>query len=47
MPCFRSTAFQEASGGGGIRTPDTRKRMLVFKTSAINRSATPPGVHKI
>ncbi len=31
-------------GGGGIRTPDTRKGMLVFKTSAFNRSATPPFV---
>ena len=29
-------------GGGGIRTPDGRKPMLVFKTSAFNRSATPP-----
>ena len=31
-------------GGGGIRTLETRfARLLVFKTSAFNRSATPPG----
>ncbi len=29
-------------GGGGIRTPDGRKPMPVFKTGAFNRSATPP-----
>ncbi len=29
-------------GGGGIRTPDRLSPMLVFKTSAFNRSATPP-----
>lgn len=27
--------------GGGIRTPDPREGMPVFKTGAINRSATP------
>ena len=32
----------EISGGGGIRTPDTREGMPVFKTGAFNRSATPP-----
>ena len=30
------------SGGGGIRTHETRERLLVFKTSAFNRSATHP-----
>lgn len=34
----------EISGGEGIRTPGTRKGTPVFKTGAINRSATPPGV---
>ena len=29
-------------GGGGIRTRDPLSRTLVFKTSAFNRSATPP-----
>jgi hypothetical protein len=29
--------------GGGIRTPDPREGMPVFKTGAINRSATPLG----
>ena len=33
---------QIVGGGGGIRTPDTREGMLVFKTSAFNHSATPP-----
>src|SRR5262249_24366639 len=33
----------EVGGGeGGIRTPETLARLLVFKTSAINRSATSP-----
>ena len=30
-------------GEGGIRTPDTLSGMPVFKTGAINRSATSPG----
>ena len=30
------------SGEGGIRTPDTASRVLVFETSAFNRSATSP-----
>ena len=29
------------SGGGGIRTPDDPKAMLVFKTSAINQALPP------
>ena len=32
-----------ASGGGGIRTPGPVARTLVFKTSAFDHSATPPG----
>jgi hypothetical protein len=37
------TAFE--SGGGEIRTPETGvTRLLVFKTSAFNHSATPPRV---
>ena len=31
------------SGGGGIRTRGPLARTLVFKTSAFDRSATPPG----
>ena len=32
-----------ANGGeGGIRTPETREGLPVFKTGAINRSATSP-----
>lgn len=30
-------------GGGGIRTHGTLSRTPVFKTGALNRSATPPG----
>lgn len=29
-------------GGGEIRTPGPRERSTVFKTAAINHSATPP-----
>ena len=32
----------ENGGEGGIRTLDTLARMLVFKTSAFNHSATSP-----
>ena len=32
----------DANGGGGIRTPETLAGLPVFKTGAINRSATPP-----
>lgn len=35
-------AFGDYGGGSGIRTLDTLSRMLVFKTSAFNRSANPP-----
>ena len=31
-------------GGRGIRTPDTREGMPVFKTGAFNRSAIPPRI---
>ncbi len=34
--------FFEIGGGGEIRTHGTRKGSLVFKTSALNHSATPP-----
>ena len=35
--------FNLISGGeGGIRTPETREGLPVFKTGAINRSATSP-----
>ncbi len=37
------TTLEKVIGGGaGIRTLDRDKPMLVFKTSAFNRSATPP-----
>ncbi len=38
----RSSAACNAGGEGGIRTPDTLSGMPVFKTGAINRSATSP-----
>ncbi len=38
----KQSAAAEDSGGGGIRTHGTREGTLVFKTSAFNRSATPP-----
>ena len=39
----RENAFAGASGGwGGIRTHGTLSRTLVFKTSALNHSATHP-----
>jgi len=33
----------ETNGGGGIRTPERLAALPVFKTGALNRSATPPG----
>jgi hypothetical protein len=43
-PYSRGSAklYAMESGGGGIRTRERRKASLVFKTSAIGRSATPP-----
>src|SRR5690606_26422488 len=35
--------FDENGGGGGIRTHGTVSCTPVFKTGALNRSATPPG----
>ncbi len=35
------------SGGGGIRTPETLAGLPVFKTGAINRSATPPAIGRV
>ena len=35
------------SGGGGIRTHGTLASTPVFKTGALNRSATPPGMSSI
>jgi hypothetical protein len=32
----------KTGGGAGIRTPGTRKSSTVFKTAALNHSATPP-----
>ena len=41
----RLSAEHEANGGeGGIRTPDTLSGMPVFKTGAINHSATSPAI---
>ena len=39
----RRNARFRLSGGGGIRTRGPLARTLVFKTSAFDRSATPPG----
>jgi hypothetical protein len=36
------SAAEHAGGEGGIRTPDTLAGMPVFKTGAINHSATSP-----
>jgi hypothetical protein len=36
--------YLEAGGEGGIRTPDTLSGMPVFKTGAINHSATSPAI---
>ena len=33
---------QLSGGGSGIRTPEGLAPLLVFKTSAFNRSANPP-----
>ena len=38
------SAARHCGGGGEIRTLEGRKPLLVFKTSAFNRSATPPFV---
>ena len=41
----RLSAEHKANGGeGGIRTPDTLSGMPVFKTGAINHSATSPAI---
>ena len=34
--------FYNFGGGGGIRTPEGCYTLTVFKTAAIDRSATPP-----
>lgn len=34
--------YKNPCGGGGIRTPDDLSAILVFKTSSLNRSDTPP-----
>jgi hypothetical protein len=36
--------FNDIGGGGGIRTHGTLASTPVFKTGALNRSATPPGM---
>jgi hypothetical protein len=38
-----TAGFRTSGGEGGIRTPDTLSGMPVFKTGAINHSATSPG----
>ena len=37
-------ALIDFGGGGGIRTPEGFYTLPVFKTGAINRSTTPPGM---
>jgi hypothetical protein len=39
---FLRTGQKDSGGEGGIRTPDTLSGMPVFKTGAINHSATSP-----
>ena len=39
-----SPPFRLCGGEGGIRTPDTLSGMPVFKTGAINHSATSPNM---
>ena len=41
-PSFRDVTQAPVDGGGGIRTPGDRTATTVFKTAALNRSATPP-----
>ena len=41
---FYPTKSEVGGGGGGIRTPGEFDPSTVFKTAAIDRSATPPGV---
>jgi hypothetical protein len=43
---MRGSQFSSFKYGGeeGIRTPDTLSGMPVFKTGAINHSATSPGI---
>ena len=36
----KNSSIMKNGGGGGIRTPGTRKRSTVFKTAAFNHSAT-------
>jgi hypothetical protein len=38
------TGLKTSGGEGGIRTPDTLSGMPVFKTGAINHSATSPRI---
>jgi hypothetical protein len=42
-----SVCIDLQSGGGGIRTRERLTTSLVFKTSAIGRSATPPWLHTL
>src|SRR5437764_6871370 len=41
--CRRTLDQINGGGGGGIRTHGTVAGTAVFKTAALNRSATPPG----
>ena len=43
--CSNALFWADAqNGAGGIRTPVTRKGKTVFKTVAMSRSATAPGI---
>ena len=42
LPIVIYEIFEANGGEGGIRTHETLSRLLVFKTSAFNRSATSP-----
>jgi hypothetical protein len=45
--CLDMRGFEASGGGTGIRTPEGREPLLVFKTSAFNHSAIPPSASVI
>jgi hypothetical protein len=47
MPLVHAGREKKAGGEGGIRTPGTLSGTPVFKTGAINHSATSPRVYQL
>lgn len=43
LPTNFTESYTSSGGGGGIRTPGDITATVVFKTTALDRSATPPG----